>query len=156
MMDAAASDSATAASEVVLAMWQALARHDWDALKTFLAADCLYVDMPMPAVGARGPEDIVTRLRLLFDRLAGYQHHGGQLVSNGADVMYEHSETWIFPTGEQGTLKFATVHRVIDGKIATWKDYWDYSSLLAFIPPNYFDSFGTEDMSWVFDATELV
>jgi limonene-1,2-epoxide hydrolase len=156
MMDAPASDTATATSEVVLGLWQALARHDWDGLKTHLAADCLYVDMPMPAAAARGPEDIVKRLRLLFDRLAGYEHHGGRLVADGADVMYEHSETWHFPSGEQGTLRFATVHRVVDGKITVWKDYWDFSSLLAFAPPNYFDSFGADDMSWVFDATDLL
>lgn len=156
MMDASASDSATAAGDIVLGMWQALARHDWDALQTFLAADCLYVDMPMPAAAARGPEDIIKRLRLLFDRLADYQHHGGRLVSNGPDVMYEHSETWVFPSGEQGTLRFATVHRVVDGKITVWKDYWDYGSVLAFAPPNYLEDLATADLSWMFDATELV
>lgn len=156
MLDTSASGSTATSDDVVLGMWQALARHDWDALKTHLAADCLYVDMPMPAAAARGPENIVKRLRLLFDRLAEYRHHGGQLVSNGPDVMYEHSETWVFPTGEQGTLRFATVHRVVDGKITVWKDYWDFSSMLAFAPPNYFENFGADDMSWVFDATELV
>lgn len=156
MMDASTSDSTTAADDAVLGMWHALERHDWDALKTYLAPDCLYVDMPLPAAAARGPEDIVKRLRLLFDRLAGYQHHGGRLVSSGADVMYEHSETWIFPTGEQGTLRFATVHRVVDGKITVWKDYWDFAGLMAFAPPNYFDDVSDYDMSWVFDATALV
>ncbi len=33
--------------DVVLGLWRALAQRDWDAVKTFLAADCLYVDMPV-------------------------------------------------------------------------------------------------------------
>jgi hypothetical protein len=28
--------------------------------------------------------------------------------------------------------------------------------MLAFVPPNYFENFAADDMSWVFDATELV
>ena len=33
---------------------------DWEAVKTFLSADCVYVDMPVgPTLAARGPDDIV-------------------------------------------------------------------------------------------------
>jgi ketosteroid isomerase-like protein len=85
--------STIAVRDVVLGMWQALSRRDWDAVKTFLSADCLYVDMPIPALSARGQDDIVKRLKILVDRLAGYEGHDGVLVSNGSDVMYEHSET---------------------------------------------------------------
>ncbi|MCV7442764.1 nuclear transport factor 2 family protein [Mycobacterium paraense] len=148
--------STIAEREVVLGMWRALSRRDWDAIKTFLSADCLYVDMPIPALAARGPDDIVKRLRLLVDQLAGYEGHDGVLVSNGSDVMYEHSETWMFPSGEQGLLKVVTVHKVVDGKITLWKDYWNMATLMSFAPANYFESFGTGDMSWVLDATNLI
>lgn len=137
-------------------MWRALEAHDWESLKSYLAPDCLYVDMPLPAAGARGPEDIVKRLRLLFDRLARYEHHGGRMVADGVDVMYEHSETWYFPTGEQGTLRFATVHQVVDGKITVWKDYWDYAALASIAPPSYFDNIEDFDLSWMYDASALV
>lgn len=73
--------------DVVLGLWRALAQRDWDAVKTFLAADCLYVDMPVPALAARGPDDIVTRLKLGLEPLADYQNHDGLLLSNGSDVM---------------------------------------------------------------------
>lgn len=141
--------------DAVLGLWQALSRRDGDAIKSFLSADCLYVDMPIPAVAARGPDDIVKRLKVLLDDLAGYEHHDGLLLSDGPDVMYEHSETWTFPSGEQGTLKLVTVHKVVDGKITVWKDYWDMTTLMSFAPPNYFDAFAA-DTSWVFDATGLV
>ncbi|HTQ22139.1 nuclear transport factor 2 family protein [Mycobacterium sp.] len=146
----------TVETAAVLGLWQALSRRDWDAVKTFLSPDCLYVDMPMPAVAARGPDDIVKRLRLGLEPLAGYQNHDGVLVSNGSDVMYEHSETWTFETGEQGVLRFVTVHKVVDGKITVWKDYSDFNTLYGIAPPNYFDNLATGDTSWIFDATTLV
>ena len=84
-----------------------------DAVKTFLSDDCIYVDMPVgPIAAARGPEDIVKRLKIGLEPLAGYENHDGVLVSNGVDTMYEHSETWTFKTGEQGVLRFVTVHKV--------------------------------------------
>lgn len=141
---------------VVTGMWQALSRRDWDAVETFLSDDCLYVDMPVPAVSARGRENIVTRLRIGLAELAGYENHDGVLLADGSDVMYEHSETWTFKTGERGVLRFVSVHKVVDGKIAVWKDYWDMNSLLAFAPPEHFENLAGGDTSWIFDATALV
>ena len=148
--------STNAAEAAVVGLWQALSRRDWDAVKTFLSPDCLYVDMPIPAASARGPDDIVKRLKHGLAPLAGYQNHDGLLLSNGSDVMYEHSETWTFETGEQGVLRFVTVHKVVDGKIAVWKDYSDFNSLFAIAPPNYFENLAKGDTSYVFDATGLV
>lgn len=152
--------SEIAVEDVVVGMWQALSRRDWEAVKTFLADDCLYVDMPVPALSARGPEDIVKRLKMGLEPLAGYENHDGVLVSNGSDVIYEHSETWTFATGEQGVLRFVTVHKVDsqngEPKITVWKDYWDMNSLVAFAPPNHFENLATADTSWVFDASALV
>ena len=148
--------STIAARDVVLGLWQALSRRDWDAVKTFLSDDCLYVDMPVPAASARGPEDIVTRLKLGLEPLAGYENYDGVLLSDGEDVMYEHSEKWTFQTGEQGVLRFVTVHKVVDGKVALWKDYWDMNSLVSFAPPSHFENLATGDSSWIFDATSLV
>jgi limonene-1,2-epoxide hydrolase len=149
-------DSAISAEDVVIGLWQALSRRDWDAVKSFLADDCLYVDMPIPTGSARGAEDTIKRLKVGLEDLAGYENHPGLLLSNGSDVMYEHSETWTFATGEQGVLRFATVHKVIDGKIAVWKDYSDFNSLAAIAPPNHFEELAAKDYSWVFDATGLV
>jgi len=152
--------STIAAEDVVVGLWQALSRRDWDAVKTFLSEDCLYVDMPIPSAGACGPDDIVKRLKVGLEPLAGYENHEGVLVSNGSDVMYEHSETWTFTTGEHGVLRFVTVHKVVlqDGqaKVSLWKDYWDMNSLVSFAPPNHFEALATGDTSWVFDATDLL
>jgi len=150
----------TVEAAAVLGLWQALSRLDWDAVKTFLSPDCLYVDMPVPALSARGPDDIVKRLKVGLAPLAGYENHDGVLLSNGSDVMYEHSETLTFATGERGVLRFVTVHRVVledgEAKITVWKDYWDMNSLVSFAPPNHFGNLANADVSWVFDASGLV
>jgi limonene-1,2-epoxide hydrolase len=143
--------------DTVLGLWQALSRRDWDAVKTFLSADCIYVDMPVgPSLAARGPDDIVKRLKVGLEPLAGYENHAGVLLSNGSDAMYEHSETWRWSTGETAVLQFVSVHRVEDGKVTLWKDYWDMGSMTAQAPPTWLEDLGTADTSWIFDATGLI
>ena len=143
--------------EAVLGLWQALSCRDWEAVKTFLSADCVYVDMPLgPTLGARGPDDIVKRLKVALEPLADYENHDGVLVSNGSDVMYEHSETWRWTSGETAVLQFVTVHRVDEGKVSLWTDYWDLGGMTAQAPPTWLEDLGTADTSWIFDATGLV
>ena len=73
--------------EAVRGLWRALSSRDWDAVTTFLSPDCVYVDMPVgPTLAARGPDNIVKRLKVGLEPLAGYENHDGVLVSNGSDV----------------------------------------------------------------------
>jgi hypothetical protein len=83
-------------------------------------------------------------------------NHDGLLLSNGVDVMYEHSETWGWPSGETARLAFVSVHRVQHGRITLWKDYSDFNTFLSQAPPSFTDGFASADTSWVFDATDLV
>ena len=143
--------------DTVLGLWKALSARDWEAVKTFLSDDCIYADMPVgPALAARGPEDIVKRLKVGLEPLASYVNHDGLLVSNGTDAMYEHSETWGWDTGETALLRFVTVHRVVDGKVTIWKDYWDLGGMTSQAPPTWLEDMAKADTSWVFDATGLV
>ena len=141
-------------ADVVLGMWRALSARDWDAVSTFLADDCLYLDMPVgAAAAAKGPDNIVKRLKIGLESLASYQNFDGLLVADGADLMYEHSEQWDWVGGESALLRFVTVHRVVDGKITMWKDYWDMGALANHAPPTWLADFASADMSWVYDAT---
>ncbi|MBV8348643.1 MAG: nuclear transport factor 2 family protein, partial [Mycolicibacterium sp.] len=88
--------------------------------------------------------------------LADYVNHDGLLVSDGEDVMYEHSETWTWKTGETALLPFVTVHKVADGRVTLWKDYWDLGGLTAQAPPDWMTQLQAADTSWVFDATGLL
>jgi limonene-1,2-epoxide hydrolase len=140
--------------DTVLGMWKALSARDWEELKGFLADDCVYLDMPVgPAAAAKGPENIVKRLKIGLEPLASYQNLDGLLVADGLNAMYEHHEEWHWATGESAILKFVTVHRVEDDKITVWKDYWDMAALANHAPPTWLEDFANADMSWVYDAT---
>jgi len=143
-----------AATDTVLGMWRALSARDWEAVKAHLAPDCIYLDMPVgPAAAAKGPDDIVKRLKIGLESLADYQNFDGLVLADGENVMYEHSEQWDWPTGESALLRFVTVHRVVDGQIIMWKDYWDMGALANHAPPTWLEDFATADMSWVYDAS---
>jgi len=73
-------------------------------------------------------------LQVGWGDLAAYANHDGLLVAAGDDVMYEHSETWTFESGEVVVLPFATVHRVRQGRVCLWKDYWDYNAIMTAAP----------------------
>ena len=80
--------------DTVLGLWKALSARHWESVKTFLSDDCIYADMPVgPTLAARGPDDIVKRLKVALEPLACYVNHDGLLLSDANDVMYEHSET---------------------------------------------------------------
>ncbi|TDZ42833.1 SnoaL-like domain protein [Mycobacteroides franklinii] len=144
-------------ASVVTGLWLALSQRNWEAVKTFLDDDCIYLDMPVgPTAAARGPENIVKRLKVGLEPLQHYVHHDGLIISNDEDVMYEHSETWTWKTGETALLRFASVLKVVDGKITLWKDYWDMGALTNFAPPSWMDNLMNADMSWIYDATGQV
>ncbi len=142
---------------VVRALWKALAARDWDALAPLVADDCIYFDVPVgPTAAARGPKDIIKRLKIGLEPLASYTNHEGLMVSDGSNVLYEHSETWTWESGESALLPFVTVHKVAGDKITVWKDYWDYATLLNAAPADWLERMAGSDTSWIFDATGLV
>ena len=55
--------------KTVETMWAALSAMDWDTLKSCLSDDVHYEDVPTEDPGARGPENVVKRLRIAFDQL---------------------------------------------------------------------------------------
>ena len=140
--------------DTVFGMWKSLSARNWDELKTFLSDDCIYLDVPVgPTAAAKGPDDIVKRLKIGIAPLASYENFDGLLVDNGVDAMYEHHEEWHWKTGESAVLKFVSVHRVENGKITLWKDYWDMGALVNHAPPTWLEDFASADMSWVYDAS---
>lgn len=149
------------AEEAVLGLWRTLSARDWDGLADWLTDDCVYVDMPVgPTAAARGPVDIVKRLQVGLLELESYENHDG-LIAVRADaagdvVMYEHSETWTFTSGEVVELPFVSVHRVRDGRVALWKDYWDFGGVQSAAPPDWMDRLMTADTSWIFDASGVI
>jgi ketosteroid isomerase-like protein len=135
-----------------------LSARDYDGIAEWVTDDCVYFDVPLgPAFAARGPADIAKRLRVGWGELAAYENHDGLLLSSeSGDVMYEHSETWTFASGEVLELPFVSVHRVRDGRVSLWKDYWDQSAFYSVAPAAWVEGLAGADTSWLFDATGLV
>lgn len=115
-------------------MWAALSAMDFETLKSCLTEDVHYEDVPTEDAGARGPENVVRRLRIAFDHLAQHEHTIHHLVCEGDVVFLDHTEVWTFRTGEKATNRFATVHEMRGGRIATWSDYWDVSGFVGQFP----------------------
>ena len=148
----------TDATEPVIDLWRALATRDWDAVKAVVSDDCIFLDVPLgPTLAARGPDDIVKRLKggLENEDLADWANRDVLLLTNGTDIMYEHLVTYTSTNGEVTTNPIVSVHKVSDGKISLWKDYWDFNAIAN---AAWFQSSlaAVSDMSWVFDATGLV
>jgi len=144
-------------AEAVRGLWQVLDERDYDGIADWVTTDCIYYDVPLgPAFAARGPAGIAARLRVGWGDLAAYENHDGLLVADGENVIYEHSETWTFATGEVLELPFVSVHRVRDGRVSLWRDYWDYNALTSAAPAAWLDSLAVADTSWLYDATGVV
>lgn len=141
-------------ADAVRGLWRTLSDRDWAGLADWLTDDCIYVDMPVgPTAAAKGPRDIVQRLQVGLLELAAYENHEGVLVAEGHHVLYEHSETWTFTSGEVVRLPFVSVHRVRDGKVSLWKDYWDFGTVAAAAPADWMEKLMAADTSWMYDAT---
>ena len=146
-----------AAEEAVRGLWRVLDARDYEGIADWVSEDCIYFDVPLgPAFAARGSVGIAARLRVGWGGLAAYENHDRLLLTGADDVMYEHSETWTFASGEVVLLPFATVHRVRDGRVSLWKDYWDYNAIMTAAPASWVDGLASADTSWLFDATGLV
>lgn len=120
---------------LVRSFWDTLYERDWDRIGQFFGDGSEYTDVPSPADDvARGPAQIVARLRLGLERISGYEHDLRAMVSEGGMVVTEHTETWHWHTGEQVTLPFVSVHEIRDGTIVRWWDYWDLQTLMNAAP----------------------
>ena len=62
-----------------------------------------------------------------------------QAAGRTVEVMTEHVETWVWPTGETLPLPVLSVHEVRDGTIVRWTDYWDMAALVNAAPAWWFE-----------------
>ena len=135
MTDTTTTGSAAADKARVQEFWATLYARDWDGIASFFTADSEYTDVPSPADDiARGPEQVVARLRLGLEKISGYEHELRLMVAEGGTVVTEHAETWHWHTGEVVTLPFVSVQELSGGSIIRWWDYWDLPTLMNAVP----------------------
>jgi ketosteroid isomerase-like protein len=122
--DTTANEDAAANKAIVQQFWDALAARDWDGMKALLTDDAHYTDVGTPGPGGTGPDGVVARLKIGIEPLEGYEHlPGTNMIAEGDLVMTEHTERWIFHTGEVIDHSFVSVTQLRDGKIFRWHDY---------------------------------
>ena len=120
---------------VVKALWQALGNFDWDALKRCLHPEVHYRDAPSDDPGAHGPDNCVKRLSIARDHLQRQDQVTHRIAAEGDTVFLEHTEKWVFNTGETAEHTFVTVHEIRDGLVYRWTDYWDMNKFVSQFPP---------------------
>ena len=121
--------------EIVERFWTDLYTRDWDVVASYFGADSEYTDVPTPPEDvARGPEQIVARLRVGLEPLANIGHDVRTTVCDGDTVVTEHVEHWEWPTGEKAALPFVSMQELRDGVIVRWWDYWDLGTLMNVAP----------------------
>jgi len=104
--------------EIVQRYWDALAQRDWDGMKALLTDDAHYTDVGTVGAGGTGPDGVVNRVKIGLEPLEGYEHlPGTSMIAEGDLVMTEHTERWIFHTGEVIDHSFVSVTQLRDGKI---------------------------------------
>ena len=120
--------------QIVERYWKAHFLRDWHAMATFFATDAHYTDVGVDGQGARGPQQIVDRLKIGIEPLSGYYHHPRHMVAEGDLVILEHVEEWQFHTGERILHPFVTVMEVRDGQIVRWHDYSNIGNVIDHAP----------------------
>jgi limonene-1,2-epoxide hydrolase len=121
--------------DVVRSFWNALYKRDWGRIGGFFTADSEYTDVPSPPEDvAKGPAEIVARLRLGLEPISAYEHDLRLMVAEGNLVVTEHAETWHWHTGESVTLPFVSVQEFKGRDIIRWWDYWDLQTLMNAAP----------------------
>ena len=119
---------------IVRRLWDDLYAHRFDAVGAAFAEDGLYEDVPAPDAGAVGPANVAKRLRIGLEPVERHVHRLHRMVAEGDTVVTEHTEEWHFGTGEVVSLPFVSIHVIRDGKIALWRDYWDFQTLMSAAP----------------------
>jgi ketosteroid isomerase-like protein len=115
-------------------MWKALSAFDFETLKSCLHPDVHYEDVPTEDSGAVGPENVVARLSVAWDHLEQQDQTTHHIAADGDIVFLDHTEKWIFKSGETVEHRFATMHVLEDGKIIKWSDFWDVNNFVGQFP----------------------
>jgi limonene-1,2-epoxide hydrolase len=117
-------EQGTKNKQVVQQFWDALAARDWSGMMRLLTEDAHYTDVGVAGPGGYGPEGVIARLKIGIEPLEGYEHlPGTNMIGEGNLVMTEHTERWIFGTGEVIDHSFVSVTELRDGRIFRWHDY---------------------------------
>ena len=119
---------------LVCRFWDDLYAHAFDRIGGYFTADAVYDDVPVPAARVVGPDAIVRKLRIGFERVERHTHHEHRVVADETTVVTEHTEDWHFGPDQVVSLPFVSVQVIAGGKITLWRDYSNIDTLLGAAP----------------------
>ena len=108
--------------QVVDAFCQALNDHDLEASLRFIAADCVYQNMPFPAV--HGPAGVRDTLAGFFTVTGPVRIEVLKQATAGDYVFNERLDHFAPPGGKAFGLPVAGAFVVKNGQITEWRDYF--------------------------------
>nr|AJW65411.1 epoxide hydrolase [Nocardiopsis sp. CMB-M0232] len=118
----------TDAETVVTGFLTALDELDIDTALTFLSDDIVYQNVPLPAArGTAVVEDQLRRVARLCTKFEARTHH---MAADGDVVLTERTDLLGIGLWEAEFWVFGTF-RVEDGRITVWRDYFDWTTVLA-------------------------
>lgn len=127
-MSAAATDTASAPREIVMAFLKALEALDYDSAVTFVAETCDYENMPMGKVV--GPAGVRGVLEPFFAPVLENELRVLRSAAEGTRVFVERLDRHRLESGWV-ELPVTGVFEVQDGKITVWHDYFDLATIMA-------------------------
>ena len=118
--------------EFTLAMREGDLDHAFDDLAT---DDIVFENVPMqpPAQVVSGREVVKQRLAALYAIGKAEKFDIVSQVENGDVVMHERVDSYrfppgLFPKGDVFVMRIASVFNVRDGRVALWRDYYDFGA----------------------------
>jgi limonene-1,2-epoxide hydrolase len=112
--------------EIVLRFCAAFARMDADELISYFTDDAFYHNIPLPPF--RGREEIYTILKSLPRRFQAFEIEVLNQVASGNLVMNERIDHFQLQ-GRRVSLPIAGVFELEQGKIKSWREYFDLATL---------------------------
>ncbi|MDG4666077.1 limonene-1,2-epoxide hydrolase family protein [Mycobacterium sp. 236(2023)] len=99
------------------------------ALAKHFTEDGVYHNIPMdPMVGREAIKDFIAEFTSMVDGI-DFQVH--RQVSSGNLVFNERTDVMRFKDGRELALPVAGVFEIVDGQIASWRDYFDMATVTS-------------------------
>ena len=116
------------AEQVVRDFCAAASTKDPEVLRSFLADEVVYHNIPMePAEGIEAAMAVINVFVGMCDSLEFEVHH---LATDGTTVLTERTDTFTIK-GKTAPLRVMGAFTVTDGKITAWRDYFDMGQVSA-------------------------
>ncbi|NKQ56261.1 SnoaL-like domain-containing protein [Amycolatopsis sp. K13G38] len=114
--------------ETVTAFLAALEQLDIDGALTLVTDDIVYQNVPLPA--ARGKAAVEKQLRMMAKYGTGFEARTHHIAADGQVVLTERTD--VLRAGAfEAEFWVCGTFEVRDDKIALWRDYFDWTTLLA-------------------------